>query len=129
MMDHETWRRNLVSVIRDLADARYQQRVWVRGAGPEVDSMAETICRFFDDYDVDGFLAASNRGSFLSADQRESLAALRDALDAFLKLRNGDDPGAIRHPKWREIRALAANALCALSNGVSGHPEPLAHRS
>ena len=37
MMDHETWRRNLVSVIRDLADARYQQRVWVRGAGPEVE--------------------------------------------------------------------------------------------
>jgi hypothetical protein len=91
--------------------------------------MTATICRFFADYDVDGFLAASNRGSILSADQRESLAALRDALDAFLKLRNGDDPGAIRHPKWREIRALAANALCALSNGVSGHAEPLAHRS
>jgi hypothetical protein len=129
MMDHETWRRNLMSVIKDLADAGYQQRVWARGAGPEVDSMTEAICRFFDDYDVDGFLAASARGSILSAHQQASLRALRDALDAFLKQDKADDRRAIRHPKWREIQELAATALRALSNGVSGQPEPVAHRS
>jgi hypothetical protein len=126
MMDHETWRRNLVSVIRDLADESYQERVWVRGAGPEVDSMAEAICRFFDDYDVNGFLDA---GSNLSSKQRQSLMTLRDALDAFLKQGKADDRRAIRQPKWHEIQDLAAEALRALSTGVSGRPEPLAHRS
>ena len=129
MMDHETWRRNLVSAIRDLADAGYQERVWVRGAGPEVDSMSEAICRFFDDYDVDGFLAVSARGSVLSADQRASLTTLRDALDTFLKQGKADDRRAIRQPKWQEIQELAVAALRTLSNGVSGQPEPLAHRS
>jgi hypothetical protein len=99
MMDHETWRRNLMSVIRDLADSGYQERVWVRGAGPEVDSLSEAICRFFDDYDVDGFLAASARGAILSADQQASLKALRDALDAFLKQGKASDRRAIRQPK------------------------------
>lgn len=127
MMDHETWRRDLLSVIRDLADESYQERVWVRGEGPEVDSLTETICRFFDDYDVDGFLEASARGSILSSDQRESLAKLRDALDAFLKQEKADTAAAIRRPKWREIQGLAAEALHALSTGSAGRPEPLGH--
>jgi len=128
MMDHETWRRNLVSVISDLADARYQERVWVRGAGPEVDSMTETICRFFDDCDVDGFLPAS-RGAILSADQQASLTTLRDTLDACHRQGKADDRWAIRQPGWSEIRRLAAEALHALSDGVSGHAEPLRQRS
>ena len=128
MMDHETWRRNLVSVIRDLADASYQERVWVRGTGPEVDSMAEAICRFFDDYDVDGFLAASAARSMLSADQLESLTALRDALDAF-KQGKAADAGAIRHPKWLEVQGLAAEALRTLSSGASRQPHGMAHSS
>jgi hypothetical protein len=129
MMDRETWRRNLVSVIKDLADAGYQERVWVRGAGPEVDSMTEAVSRFFDDYDVDGFLAASARGSILSAGQQASLTTLRDALDAFHKRGRINDRSAIRQPEWREIQELAAEALSALSNSMSGQPEPLAQRS
>ena len=129
MMDHETWRRNLMSVIRDLADSGYQERVWVRGAGPEVDSLSETICRFFDDYDVDGFLGASARSAILSADQQASLKALRDALDGFLKQGKASDRRAIRQPKWRRIQELAAEALRVLSNGAPGRAEPLAKRS
>lgn len=129
MMDHETWRRNLVAVIRDLADPGYQERVWVRGAGPEVDSMSETICRFFDDYDVDGFLEASARGAILSSDQQASLTMLRDALNAFQRQGRTDDRRAIRQPKWRKIQGLASDALRALSDGVPGQAEPLVHRS
>ena len=37
MMDRETWLRRILEATRDLADERYQERVWVRGEGPEVE--------------------------------------------------------------------------------------------
>ena len=130
MMDHETWRRNLVSVIRDLADASYREGTCLgAGAGPEVNWMTETICRFFDDYDVDGFLAASTGRPILppiSVKVSRACGTLND----FLEQGPGEDPGdTMRHPKWREIQELAGKALCALSNGSAKQPEPLAHRS
>ena len=77
MMDHETWRRNLMSVIRDLAGSGYQERVWVRGAGPEVDSLSEAICRFFDGYDVDGFLGIGPRRDPFGGSASESQGVAR----------------------------------------------------
>ncbi|MCE3250106.1 MAG: hypothetical protein K0R41_3931, partial [Geminicoccaceae bacterium] len=33
-MDRETWLRRILDATRDLADERYQERVWARGEGP-----------------------------------------------------------------------------------------------
>lgn len=41
----------LVEVIRDLQDEAYQERVWLKGIGLEVDSFGESINTFFDLYD------------------------------------------------------------------------------
>ena len=125
MMDHETWRRDLLSVIRDLADESYQERVWVRGEGPEVDSLTETICRFFDDFDANGLL----RTSALSTSQREKLRDLRNALDPFLTKSQGDDRLAIRGAEWQNVRRCAAAAFRSLSGDSSMTlPETTARR-
>ena len=57
MMDRQTWLERILEATRDLADERYQERVWVRGAGPEVDSSTEALVRLMDDYDLAGFIA------------------------------------------------------------------------
>ena len=41
MMDRDTWLRRTLDAVRDLPDERYQERVWVRAQGPEVDSSTE----------------------------------------------------------------------------------------
>ena len=49
MMNCETWLRRILEATRDLADERYQQRVWVRGEGPQVDSQTEALVRLIDE--------------------------------------------------------------------------------
>ena len=45
IMDRDKWLGCILDATRDLADERYQERVWVRGAGPEVDSSTEALVR------------------------------------------------------------------------------------
>ena len=37
MMDRDSWLERILEAIRDLGDASYQERVWVRGEGPGVE--------------------------------------------------------------------------------------------
>ncbi len=37
MMDRDSWLERILEAIRDLGDASYQERVWARGEGPEVE--------------------------------------------------------------------------------------------
>ncbi len=37
--------------ISHIASKEYQEMVWIRGEGPEVDDFDETACHFFDDRD------------------------------------------------------------------------------
>jgi hypothetical protein len=116
MMDRETWLRRILEAIRDLADEGYQERVWVRGEGREVDSSTEAICRLVDDYDLAAFLAKAAENAWLSNDQ---LAALQ-RLDAALArdASNGedaDDATRIHRPEWQKIRELAKATLEAFT--------------
>ena len=60
-MDRDAWLEGILEAIRVPGDASYQERVWVRGEGPEVDSSTEAISALLDDYDLAGFLAVSRR--------------------------------------------------------------------
>jgi hypothetical protein len=59
VMDRDTWLERIAEAIRVLGDGSYQERVWVRGEGPEVDSSTEAISALLDDYDLGGFFLAS----------------------------------------------------------------------
>jgi hypothetical protein len=48
-MDRETSLERILESIRVLGDAAYQECVWVRGEGPEVDSSTEAISALLDD--------------------------------------------------------------------------------
>jgi hypothetical protein len=107
MMDRETWLRRILEATRDLADERYQERVWVRGEGPEVDSSTEAICRLVDDCDLPTFLAEAAKKAWLSKSQLTALERLDAALDRHAS--NGEDAEdaiRIQSPEWRKIRKL-----------------------
>lgn len=45
--------KELLGVIYNISDAEYQERVWVKGLGPECSNFDETMCNFFDDYNAE----------------------------------------------------------------------------
>jgi hypothetical protein len=116
MMDRETWLRRILDATRDLADERYQERVWVRGEGPEVDSSTEAVCRLVDDYDLPTFLAEAAKKAWLSKPQLTALERLDVALAHHASNReNADDATMIQSPGWTKIRKLAKATLEAFT--------------
>ena len=112
MMDRDTWLRRILDATRDLADERYQQRVWVRGEGPEVDSSTEALIRLLDDYDLAAFIAEAAEKAWISNEQLAALRRLDAALARYASRDGGgDDAARIASPDWHRMRKLAAAAL------------------
>ena len=40
-----------IRILEHLSDRDYQQRVWIRGEGSEIDDFDETVCHFFQEAD------------------------------------------------------------------------------
>jgi hypothetical protein len=116
MMDRETWLRRILEATRDLADEGYQQRIWVRNEGPEVDSSTETLVRLMDDYDLTGFIAEAAGENWVSGDQLAALRRLDAALERYaIGSEDADDATRIQSPGWRPIRKLAKATLATFT--------------
>ena len=112
MMDRETWLRRILDATRDLADERYQERVWVRGKGPEVDSSTEALIRLMDDYDLAAFIAEAERRAWVSNEQLTALRNLDAALARYADTdQSGDEAVRLASPKWQKVRELAGATL------------------
>jgi hypothetical protein len=117
VMDRDTWLERIAEAIRVLGDGSYQERVWVRGEGPEVDSSTEAISALLDDYDLGGFLLASRRNGWLSKNQLSALQAFEAAISDYLA-RDDDrtsDRGRIATPEWLALQQLARRTLHAFA--------------
>jgi hypothetical protein len=107
MMSPEQWTERVAGALNDLQDRDYQERVWLRGLGPEVSSFDEVVNRLFDDYDLAGFLKQPHvrvRTSLV-----DSLRAVQDSL-------KGVDEvpmtlATLRSPAWECVRRDARAAL------------------
>jgi hypothetical protein len=112
MMDRKTWLMRILEATRDLADARYQERVWVRGEGPEVDSSAEAVSRLVDDYDLAAFIAEAAEKGWISNQQVAALRRLDAALSGdALNGENAADARMVQSRRWQKIRKLALTTL------------------
>ena len=121
MMDCETWLRRILDAARDLADERYQERIWVHGKGSEVDSSTEALIRLIDDYDLAAFIAEAAKKAWISNAQ---LAALR-RLDAALARysdgdQKGDDAARTASREWLRMRELAKATLDTFTTPATG---------
>lgn len=100
-----------LETIFGIADQEYQERVWIRGEGPEVDDYTESMCHFFDDGDP----IISNYKDYAITEEQLSLmlklrAAIRD-FDSNIRFELGFD--FIHSPEWSKITLMAKEVLHA----------------
>lgn len=104
----------LISGLRTFADRSYQERVWVRGEGPQVDAYTESLVDILEDRRLFEFAGPLGRYYGLSDDAIDAIRLFGSELDAFDKqltiAEKKEDNLIISRPEWDRIRSLAAVA-------------------
>lgn len=111
MMTLSVWTKSIIETLKELSDSEFQQRVWIKGKGPEVSSFDEAINRLFDDFDFKGFLALPEISSNL--DLYPSLLKVYNALDPITDEIMSDkkiDQAFLISPLWKNIMKLSKKA-------------------
>lgn len=109
-MTDENRRQLLNSFLRTIdtiSDIEYQERVWIRGEGPEVDDFGETVCHFFDDGDP---IFEYYEAYGISKNQYKLLLKFRDAF-RFFSDKNYHPFEFINTPEWEKIISMAKELL------------------
>lgn len=113
MRDHETWRSELIGEIRTIADSSELKRLW-SGVDPQaISSFAEEVAHVFDDYDIDGFIAAGPSKAQLHPEQFAALRRFRDRFAAYIDgvaptpLTSIDHQTVLTDPKWGGVTEAA----------------------
>ena len=110
-MEIDEWLRKVLGVVADIGDREFQERVWIRGEGPEVSSFDEIMCTLFDDSQLDALIDEC-RSLGLHKEGIDGLAGLRDALNAYPDREDrSSDAEIVRDPKWIEITERANEVL------------------
>ena len=98
----------MVQCLHQLASTEFQERVWVRGEGPEISFYDELVCQLFDDTGLGALLESENASAVLGDEATGSLLRLSHLLDQI-------PPGIgaealLQLPIWREIVEVAGEA-------------------
>ena len=97
-----------------ISDKSFQERIWIRGEGPEVDDFTETVCDFFD---LGECIFDRYEEYNLTEQQQEILEAFRKKFETFV---DWDDrpylpQEFIDTPEWEEIMHMAKEVLKAFN--------------
>lgn len=115
----EQWLKDICGVIRQIADAEYQQRIWIEGKVPEVGSYVEAMCMLHDDHQIDLLITTARNERLLETPQIKRLEAFRDALNRYSETQISDDDRIIvNDPRWAEVRDQASELLKELSKDI-----------
>ncbi|MDY6803726.1 MAG: hypothetical protein SXA11_07955 [Cyanobacteriota bacterium] len=112
IIDKYKWLNGIQNAVREIANPEFQERVWVRGEGPEVSSFTEAICRLFDDYNFDNFLDEHWQNFGFSSKLYPMLDELRNRLNEYEEKET--DAEIVRDERWDEIREFAKVVLLEL---------------
>jgi hypothetical protein len=114
MLNKEARKQILTSVletVEGISNKEYQERVWIRGEGPEVDDFDETVNFFF----LDGEGVIEKYKEFeLTEDQYQLLKKFRDKFRIFSKENNFPER-FIDTPEWTKITEMAKEVLSAFN--------------
>ncbi|MBY0530317.1 MAG: hypothetical protein K2P51_09075 [Rhabdochlamydiaceae bacterium] len=98
-----------LGTIYGISSKEYQNRVWIRGEGPECDDFDETCCRFFDDGDP---ILEHYQDFGVSESQYQILKNFRDKFRMFSDNNNWPQEFINTH-QWNEITEMAKEVLKA----------------
>lgn len=110
--------REVLDCLGQLADPEFQERVWVRGQGPEVSSYVEVVCQLFDDTGLGDLLDDGAAEAAFGSEAVGELLRLRQLVDS---IPSGVDAASlVRLPAWEETVRVAGRArrVLAASMGV-----------
>lgn len=93
--------------LKGIADKEYQERVWIKGLGPEHDNFTETVCDFFD---LGEYIFANPEGYNITQEQHKLLLSFRDKFKAFAD-ENDIPQKFIDTPEWKKITEMAKAVL------------------
>jgi hypothetical protein len=103
-----------LSGLRELADAAYQERVWVKGSATEVSSLNEAVATLFDDSGLDVALE-KNVVTFtpeIDAELRDLRSMLRACLNRQSRQTAED---LINSSEWNLVRERAKRLLAKVA--------------
>jgi hypothetical protein len=110
-MDRKKILNDYLETISGIADQEYQERVWIRGEGPECDDYTESICHFFDDGDP---IISDYKSYSIRENQLNLLIKLREAVYYFNSvIRFELGFYFIYSPEWTKITLMAKEVLHA----------------
>lgn len=109
-MDKKQIFNSFFDTIVEFSDKDFQEKIWIKGLGPECSSFEEAICHFFDEGEG---IFKSYKDYGISDKNYRLLLELSKKLRAFLnKIPIQPDPHDILiDPKWHEIQKLAKKVL------------------
>lgn len=102
-----------LETISRIANQEYQERVWIRGEGPEIDDYTESMCDFFDDGDP---IIPNYKDYAITEKQLSLMLKLREAIkdfDSNIRFELGFD--FIHSPEWSKITLIAKELLHAFN--------------
>ena len=97
--------------IKGISNRDYQERVWIRGEGPECDDFDETVCDFFGD----GNPIIENYKDFEITDHQCNLLVKFYKVFEEFSDNNYWPPEFIDSPEWQRIREMAKEVLEAFN--------------
>ena len=110
--------KNFLDSVSFFADKKQQHAMWVDGDPGDsfLMSLNEVYCQFFDDNDIDNFIADELDTAPLTSEQRHGIRLFRDALNKFSVVREKfsqpiRDADLITDPEWNELVVLAQSTL------------------
>lgn len=102
-------KKEILNVIKDIANEDYQRRAWFN-IGPEVSSPDEDICILYDDYSFEEFL--QNLSSPINNKEREAGKLFCDIFNNYLNTSDTSDPYLVYHSEQcKEIRKEARKLI------------------
>lgn len=115
--------KNFLDSVSIVADEKRQHEMWIERCPPEgsfMISLGELYAQFFDDNDIDSFIAEELDRAPLRADQRLAIRSFRDALNSFSKAPGKsesfkNDADLIKDPEWKQLTVLAKVTLGAFA--------------
>ena len=120
MIPIKIFKRNLRDVLHEIASPEYQERVWVRGLGPETSSFVEAVCTFFEVSLVDERPVIYWREVGFTDDDINALERFADEFRAFLKTAPEipRDIDILANPIWHGLTNGAARLLQKLDRVI-----------
>lgn len=108
----------MVQCLRELASTEFQERVWVRGVGPEISSYEELVCQLFDDTGLGALLASESASAVFGDEALGHLLRLSAVVDEVPRGMSAE--ALLQLPVWKvltEVAGKAADLVAALPTG------------